>query len=64
MMKIKFNENKLKFEVIESYNILLKKNYFIGYPLIKINNNYFITKFSKNESPVDPTLLVFQYLNN
>ena len=64
MMKIKFNENKLKFEVIESYNILLKKNYFIGYPLIKINNNYFITKFSKNESPFDPTLLVFQYLNN
>ncbi len=64
MMKIKFNENRLKFEVIESYNILLKKNYFLGYPLIKINNSYFITKFSKNESPFDSTLLVFQYLNN
>ncbi len=47
---------------MESYNILLKENYFLDYPLIKINNNYFITKFSKNES--DPTLLVFQYLNN
>ena len=46
-MKIKFNENKLKFDVIESYNILLKKNYFLGYPLIKINNFYFIINFQR-----------------
>ena len=50
--------------MIESYNILLKENYFLDYPLIKINNNYFITIYSMNKDPYDVSLLVFQYLNN
>ncbi len=67
IMKIKFNENKLKFEVIESYEILSEKKYSLYMPLIKINNNYFIIQFykkDKNKCLFDPILLVFQYLNN
>ena len=45
IFKIKFNEKTLKFEVIDSYNILLKKNYFLGSLLIKINNNCLYNKF-------------------
>ena len=53
IMKIKFNEKTLKFEVIDSYNIL------------KINNNCFITNFSPHiDNFDDSTFLVFQYLNN
>ena len=68
IMKIKFNEDKLKFEVIDSQEILLKKDYFLGDRLIKIKNNYYITHISKkfdidNQYP-DETLLIFQYLNN
>ena len=65
IMKIKFNEKTLKFEVIDSYNILLKKNYFLDSLLIKINNNCFITNFSAHlDNFDDSTLLLFQYLNN
>ena len=45
ILKIKFNEKTLKFEVIDSYNILLKNNYFLGSLLIKINNNCLCNKF-------------------
>ena len=45
ILKIKFNEKTLKFEVIDSYNILLKNNYFLGSLLIKINNNCLYNKF-------------------
>ena len=45
ILKIKFNEKTLKFEVIDSYNILLKNNYFLGSLLIKINNNCLYKKF-------------------
>ena len=65
IMKIKFNEKTLKFEVIDSYNILLKKNYFLDSLLIKINNNCFITNFSAHLDNFDDSiLLIFQYLNN
>ena len=65
IMKIKFNEKTLKFEVIDSYNILLKKNYFLDSLLIKINNNCFITNFSAHlDNFDDSVLLIFQYLNN
>ena len=65
ILKIKFNEKTLKFEVIDSYNILLKKNYFLDSLLIKINNNCFITNFSAHLDNFDDSiLLIFQYLNN
>ena len=53
IMKIKFNEKTLKFEVIDSYNIL------------KNNNNCLITNFSPHiDNFDDSTFLVYQYLNN
>jgi hypothetical protein len=46
IMKIKFNESKLYFDVLNSINFLLKKDYYMDL-LIQINNNYNISKISK-----------------
>ena len=55
-MKIKFNESKLYFDVLNSINFLLKKDYYMDL-LIQINNNYNISKISKIMTKLEEVMI-------
>ena len=66
--KINLNIDKLEFKVEQSNNFFNKEGYHLNNILVKLNNNTYMTNFSRSKSiepeGYDSTLLIFKYYNN